>query len=191
MKVVSVFDGCGCARQALKNIKAKVNRYYASEIDKYAIKVTTKNHPDVIQVGDINKLKGKDFKNIDLLIGGFQCQSFSFGGSQQGFIDPRGQLFFEYVRLLKEIKPKYFLAENVVMKQEYQDIISDKLGVKPVKINSNLVTAQNRKRLYWSNFSISQPKDRGITFGQIRLQGVPKSEGKYYNKTNWDLIKRF
>lgn len=190
MKVLSLFDGCACAMQALKNINVKVDKYYASEIDEYAIKVAMANHPEIIQVGNVELIKGKQYKNIDLLVGGSPCQGFSMVGKQLNFKDPRSKLFFEYVRVLKESKPKHFLLENVVMKQEYQDVISKHLGVQPIEINSNLVTAQNRRRLYWANFPIKHPKDLGITFGSVRLKGVPVKGGKYFNKTNYELIER-
>lgn len=148
-------------------------KYYASEIDPYAIQITQKNHPETIQLGDIQKIKGKDMLRIDLFIGGSPCQGFSFAGKQLNFKDTRSVLFFEYVRLLKECKPKYFLLENVKMKQEFQDIISEQLGVKPILLNSNLVSAQTRKRLYWTNIpGIGQPEDKGIYLKDI-LQDLP------------------
>ena len=141
----------------------KYDNYYASEIDKHAIKVTQINYPNTIQLGDITKIKGKDLPKIDLLIGGSPCQGFSFAGNKLNFKDPRSKLFFEYVRILKECNPKYFLLENVKMKKESQDIISENMNVEPIEINSSLVSAQNRKRLYWTNVpNITQPKDKGI-----------------------------
>jgi len=148
-------------------------KYYASEIDKYAIKITQKNHPNTIQLGDIQKIKGKDLPRIDLFMGGSPCQGFSFAGKHLNFKDPRSILLFEYVRLIEECKPKYFLLENVKMKQEFQDIISEKLGVKPILINSNLLSAQNRKRLYWTNIpGLEQPEDKEIYLKNI-LQDLP------------------
>jgi len=150
-----------------------VDNYYASEIDTNAIKVTQHNYPNTIQLGDITKIKGIDLPKIDLLIGGSPCQGFSFAGKQLNFEDPRSKLFFEYARLLKEIQPKYFLLENVKMKKEYQDVISEHLGVEPIKINSALVSAQKRERLYWTNIpNITQPEDKGIVLKDIIEEGV-------------------
>jgi len=156
MNVLSLFDGISCGQVALHRAGIEVDKYYASEIEKYAIQITQKNYPNTIQLGDVTQIKG--IKDIDLLIGGSPCQGFSKAGKQLNFVDPRSRLFFEYVRILNEVKPKYFLLENVIMKQEYQDIISKYLGVEPIEINSALVTAQNRKRLYWTNIpGIQQP----------------------------------
>lgn len=149
MVVLSLFDGISGGQLALQRAGIKVDKYYASEIDKYAIQITQKNFPGTVQLGDVTKIKGTDLPKIDLCIGGSPCQGFSFAGKQLNFDDPRSKLFFEFVRLLKECKPKYFLLENVKMKKEYQDVITEHLGVEPVKINSNLLSAQNRKRLYW------------------------------------------
>ena len=150
MNVLSLFDGMSCGRIALERAGIKVDKYYASEIDKYAITITKKNFPNTIHIGDVTKIKAEDLEPIDLLMGGSPCQGFSFAGRQLNFDDPRSALFFEFVRLLKECKPKYFLLENVRMKKEYQDVITEHLGVEPIMINSALVSAQNRKRLYWT-----------------------------------------
>ena len=166
--VLSLFDGMSCGQIALEKIGAKVDKYFASEIDKHAIKVTQTNYPETIQLGDILNVKADDLPKIDLLMGGSPCQGFSFAGKQLNFNDPRSKLFFEYVRILKETKPKYFLLENVRMKKEYQDIISKYLGVEPIMINSNLVSAQNRKRYYWTNIqNIEQPTNKGILLKDI------------------------
>ena len=167
IKVLSLFDGMSCGQIALNRCGIKINKYYASEIDKHAIKVTQHNFPNTIQVGDVKEVNGSEYQDIDLLIGGSPCQGFSFSGKQLNFEDPRSKLFFEFVRLLKEIKPKYFLLENVKMKKEYQDVISRYLGIEPVVINSSLVSAQNRVRLYWANFEITQPDDKGINLEDI------------------------
>jgi len=160
--VLSLFDGMSCGQLALQRAGFKVDIYLASEIDKYAKQVTRKNFPRTIQLGDVCDVKGENLPPIDILLGGSPCQGFSFAGKQLNFEDPRSALFFEYVRILKETKPKYFLLENVRMKQEYQDVISEHLGVKPVMINSSLVSAQNRVRLYWTNIpGIEQPSDKG------------------------------
>ena len=153
MNVLSLFDGMSCGQIALNKADINIDNYYASEIDEYAIKVTQKNYPNTIQLGSVVDVKGTDLPKIDLLIGGSPCQGFSFAGKQLNFEDERSKLFFEYVRILKETKPKYFLLENVRMKKEYQDVISSALGVEPILINSNLVSAQERKRLYWTNIS--------------------------------------
>lgn len=172
MNVLSLFDGISCGQVALERAGIKVDKYFASEIDKHAIQVTQKNYPDTIQLGDVTQVKGKDLPRIDLLIGGSPCQGFSFAGKQLNFIDPRSRLFFEYVRLLNEVKPKYFLLENVKMKKEYQDVISRYMGAEPIEINSSLVSAQNRKRLYWTNIPcVAQPKDKGIILGDILVEG--------------------
>ena len=148
-------------------------KYYASEIDKYAIQIAQKNHPNTVQLGDIKNIKGSDLPKIGLMIGGSPCQGFSFAGKHLNFKDTRSILFFEYVRLVKECKPLFFLLENVKMKQEFQDVISEQLGVKPILINSNLVSAQTRKRLYWTNIpGIKTPEDLGIMLKDI-LQDLP------------------
>lgn len=167
INVLSLFDGISCGQVALNNAGIKVNNYFASEIDKHAIRVTQSNYPNTKQIGDVTKVKANDLPSIDLLMGGSPCQGFSFSGKQLNFEDPRSKLFFEFVRLIKEVKPKYWLLENVVMKQEYQDVISKHLGVEPVKLNSSLTSAQNRVRLYWANFDITEPTDRGIKLEDI------------------------
>jgi DNA-cytosine methyltransferase len=178
IKVLSGFDGISCARVALERAGYEIEEYYASELDKYAMKVTIANYPDTKQIGDISKVKGSDFSWIDFFCGGSPCQGFSFAGKQLNFDDPRSRLLFEFVRILNELKainPDIkFLLENVKMKKEYQDIISNLLGVQPIEINSALVSAQNRKRLYWTNIGaggglIMQPEDRGILLKDIVL----------------------
>ncbi len=149
MNVLSLFDGMSCGRIALDKLGIKPDNYFAYEIDKYAIKVAKANYPDIQHLGDVQDWAMHDLPKIDLLLGGSPCQGFSFAGKQLNFKDPRSKLFFTYVDILKAYKPKYFLLENVKMKKEYQDIISQHLGVEPIEINSNLVSAQNRRRLYW------------------------------------------
>lgn len=193
MTVLSLFDGMSCGQIALRELGIKVDRYYASEINKHAIKQTQLNFPDTIQLGDVRNVHAKDLPKIDLLIGGSPCQGFSFAGKQLNFNDPRSALFFEFVRILNEcceINPDLlFMLENVRMKREYEQVISDTLGIKPVMINSALVSAQNRVRLYWSNIrtapdglfeiktDIPQPKDRGLFLHDILEVEVDK---KYY-----------
>ena len=172
MNVLSLFDGLSCGQIALNRLGIKYDNYYASEIDKHAIKVTQHNYPNTIQLGDITQLKGSDLPKIDLLFGGSPCQGFSESGKKLNFDDPRSALFFEFVRLLKETNPTYFLLENVKMKQEWQDIISEHLGVKPIYINSRLVSAQERKRLYWTNIpGITQPEDKNVSFSDVAGDG--------------------
>jgi len=176
MNVLSLFDGMSCGQIALNRIGVKVKNYHASEIDKYAIKVTQANYPETIQLGDVTRWRDWDinWSSIDLLIGGSPCQGFSFAGKQLAFDDPRSKLFFVYVDILNHIRAKNpkvkFLLENVKMKKEYLTIISEQLGVEPVFINSALVSAQNRQRYYWCNWDVSQPEDRGIVLADI-LEG--------------------
>ena len=166
--VLSLFDGMSCGQIALNRAGIKYDKYFASEVDKYVIEVTQKNYPNTIQIGDVCKVKGSDLPKIDLLIGGSPCQGFSTAGKNLNFNDPRSKLFFEYVRLLKECKPKYFLLENVIMNSRNKNIITSYLNVEPIKINSVLVSAQNRIRLYWTNISgIKQPEDKGILLKDI------------------------
>lgn len=168
INVLSLFDGLSAGQVALQRAGIRYNKYFACEIDKYASKVTGHNFPDTIHLGDVSKVRGQDLPNIDLLIGGSPCQGFSFLGKQLNFEDPRSILFFEFVRLLKETKPTYFLLENVKMKQVYQDVITEALGVAPIEINSSLVSAQDRSRLYWTNIpNVEQPKDRNILLKDI------------------------
>jgi len=158
MNVLSLFDGMSCGQLALQRANVSVDNYYACEIDKYAIQITQKNFPNTIQLGDVTKVaddfeyaKGENakIKNIDLLMGGSPCQGFSFAGEQLAFNDPRSKLFFEFVRIMKDVQPRYVLLENVRMKQEFQDIISAWMGFQPQALNSSKVSAQNRYRLYW------------------------------------------
>lgn len=153
--VLSLFDGISCGQVALERAGIKVDTYYAAEIDKYAIQITQKNYPKTIQIGDVNGIDFTTYRGkINLLMGGSPCQGFSFAGKQLNFNDSRSKLFFEFVRLLEKTQPKYFLLENVKMKKEYQDIITKHLGVNPVIINSSWFSAQDRKRLYWTNMPI-------------------------------------
>lgn len=172
--VLSLFDGISCGQIALERAGIKYDSYYASEIDKYAIQITQNNYSNTIQIGDVCDVKALDLPKIDLLIGGSPCQGFSNSGKGLNFEDPRSKLFFEYVRLLKECKPKYFLLENVNMKKIWIDIISSYLEMKPIKINSALVSAQNRVRLYWTNIpNIKQPEDKKIYLKDIKVGCCP------------------
>jgi DNA-cytosine methyltransferase len=177
MKVLSLFDGMSCGMIALDRLGIKVDTYYASEVDKYAIEVSQNNYPEIIQIGDVCNIKAEDYQDIDLILAGSPCQGFSFAGKQLAFDDPRSSLFFEFVRLLKKIKPKYFLLENVNMKKEFLDVISEQVsscypelpfGIERIKINSALVSAQNRVRWYWTNIpGVDQPEQRGIVLRDI------------------------
>ena len=172
MNVLSLFDGISCGQVALKNAGIKVDNFYASEIDKYTIKITQNQHPNTNQLGDIQDWRDWDLPPIDLIMGGSPCQGFSFAGKQLNFEDSRSKLFFDFVDIVKHYKPKYFLLENVKMKKEYQNVITNLLGVEPILINSALVSAQNRNRLYWTNIpNISQPNDEGILLKDILVSG--------------------
>lgn len=162
MNVLSLFDGMSCGQIALNKIGIKYDNYYASEIDKYAIKVTQDNFPNTQQLGDICELDTSKLPKIDLLYGGSPCQSFSNAGNGSGF-DGKSGLFWEYVRVLKEVKPKYFLLENVVMKKEWEDVITDALGTTPIKIDSKVISGCKRPRLYWTNIpNITQPSEKNV-----------------------------
>jgi len=172
---------------ALKRAWIQVDTYMAAEIDKYAIQISKKNFPEIIQLWDINNRRERDIWEIDMIIGGSPCQWFSYAGKQLAFDDPRSKLFFVMVDIIKHYKPKYFLLENVKMKKEYQDIITEYMWVSPILINSSLVSAQNRNRLYWvwelqnswnyKQTQIDQPSDRWILLNDILLDIV---EDKYY-----------
>ena len=185
MQVLSLFDGMSCGQIALQKAGVKVDQYYASEIDKYAIKVAKANYPDMIHLGDVTQVMSKYLPKIDLLIGGSPCQGFSFAGKQLNFEDPRSRLFFEYIHLLNKLKPKYFLLENVRMKQESQDIITRYMGVDPVMINSSTVSAQNRKRLYWTNIPFDVPKDKNILLKDILEDGVTDRDKSHCLDANY------
>lgn len=201
MNILSLFDGMSCGQIALNRVGIKYDNYFASEIDKHAIKVTQHNYPNTVQLGSVVDVKGEDLPKIDLMFGGSPCQSFSFAGKRNGmstvdnieittleqYLDLKkygfefnGQsyLFWEYVRILHEVKPKYFLLENVKMAKKWKDVISKTLGTQPIEINSNLVSAQNRQRLYWTNIpNITQIPDKNIFLNDILEYDVPK---KYF-----------
>jgi DNA-cytosine methyltransferase len=172
MNVLSLFNGSSGGMMALEDLGIKVDNYFSSEIDKYANQVSQFLYPQIQQMGDIHFVNADCLPKIDLVLGGSPCQGFSFAGKQLNFNDPRSKLFFEYVRILNEVKkvnPNVkFLLENVRMKKEYLDAISELLGEKPVLINSSLVSAQNRQRYYWTNIdNISQPKDKKILLKDV------------------------
>lgn len=185
MNVLSLFDGMSCGQQALERAGIKVDNYYAAEIKPHAIKLTQHNYPNTIQIGDVTKVFAKDLPKIDLLIGGSPCQDFSSANKEKkGLEGIKSGLFYEYLRLLKETNPKYFLLENVAMDDKSYSIISHLLGTFPVDINSELVSAQLRQRSYWTNIGpveqdlfgmkyckIPQPKDKKISFQSILENG--------------------
>ena len=219
--VLSLFDGCSGGQQALERVGIKVDKYFASEIDKYAIKVTQSNFPNTIQLGDVTNVFAKDLPKIDLLIGGSPCQSFSFAGKRKGmstkceteiltlehYLDLKNQgfefegqsyLFWEYMRILRDIQKinpdVKFLLENVEMGEKWEKVLSKAIGVNGIHINSALVSAQNRKRIYWTNIGmipgglfgdlvsiIEQPKDKGILLKDILETEVDE---KYFLREN-------
>ena len=224
MNVLSLFDGMSCGQQALERAEIKVDKYFASEIDKYAIQVTMANYPKTIQLGSVVNVNGKDLPKIDLLIGGSPCQSFSFAGKRKGMstkdeqeiltlehylqlkeegfeFEGQSYLFWEYMRLLNEVNPTYFLLENVMMGEKWEKILSKAIGVKPIMINSALLSAQNRQRLYWTNIglepqglfgdletTVEQPKDKGILLKDILEQNV--SDKYFLTEKGVDKINR-
>lgn len=183
MNVLSLFDGISCGRLALKRAGITVDKYYASEIEPCAIKITQKNYPDTIQLGDVTKWRewDIDWSKIDLLIGGSPCQGFSSAGKLLNFDDSRSKLFFEYVDILNHIKqfnPNVkFLLENVKMKKEWQDVISNYLGVQPIEIDSEIITPMRRKRNYWTNFDVLPIIPKNTTLKDVLDDFVDE---KYY-----------
>lgn len=176
MNVLSLFDGMSCGRIALERAGIHVDDYFSSEIDNHALKVADANWPcdTPNRLGDVTKIDASKLPKIDLLIGGSPCQGFSFAGKQLNFEDPRSKLFFEFVRLLKECKPKYFMLENVGMKVEFQNVITQMLGAEPIEINSRSFSAQSRKRVYWTNIEFNRdvPKCSGIFLKDILESGT-------------------
>lgn len=177
MNVLSLFDGISTGRLALQKAGIKVDAYYASEINENAIKISEKNWPDIIRLGDVTKLDVDALPQIDLIIGGSPCQGFSRNGNCLNFEDPRSKLFFYFAEILEKVRAKNpgvkFLLENVIMKKEWRDVISNTLGVQPVEINSGLVSAQNRPRQYWTNIEgVELPKDQGVKLLDV-LEDIP------------------
>lgn len=186
MRVLSLFDGISCGQLALHRAGVPVTAYFASEVDKHAIAVTQRNWPNTVQLGDVRNVHPEQVGPIDILIGGSPCQGFSIAGKGLGFDDPRSQLFFEYVRLLGALKPRWFLLENVRMKQHDQNIITALLGVAPVKINSADFSAQNRERLYWTNIPVAPWVDRGILLADIlEIEGDVDRDKSYCIDANY------
>jgi DNA (cytosine-5)-methyltransferase 3A len=197
MNILSLFDGISCGRVALERAEIEAENYFASEIDEYAIKISRRNYPEIQQIGNVLNVDATKLPQIDLLLAGSPCQGFSFAGKQLAFDDPRSKLFFEFVRILKECNPKYFILENVKMKKEWLDIITEHVGVEPILINSSLVSAQSRQRYYWTNIpNVGLPHDpeaeqlvlldildidvREIYWANEKLRGLYKG-GKYLN----------
>ena len=178
MNILSLFDGISCGRVALERAGVKVDNYFASEIDEYAIKMSRFNHDDVQQIGNVLNIDETALPQIDLIMGGSPCQGFSFAGKGLAFDDPRSRLFFEFVDLIDRCKPKYFLLENVRMKKEFLDIITEYLEVEPILINSSLVSAQSRQRYYWTNIpNVGPPEDTCSDMLQDILE--PRPSRKY------------
>lgn len=182
MNVLSLFDGISCGQVALNRAEIPYENYYASEIDKRAIKVTQTHFPNTKQLGDVTQIVSNNLPKIDLLIGGSPCQGFSFAGKQLNFDDPRSKLFFEYVKLKNELNPEYFLLENVRMKKESLDIISEHLQVEPIFIDSKDFSAQQRQRWYWTNIPILDYSKSKITWKDIEEKGEHLKKYKV-NKT--------
>jgi len=197
MKVLSLFDGISCARVALERAGIPVETYYASEIDKYAIQVSHKNYPDIQNLGSVVGLDVLPTE-IDLLVGGSPCQDLSIAKKDRKGLDgERSGLFWEYVRILKEVEPKYFILENVAsMPKEAKDLITKEMGVEPIMIDASLVSAQSRKRLFWTNIpKVTLPEDRGIILKDIienadtdRLKSYC-IDASYYKGANWKQYK--
>ncbi len=195
MNILSLFDGISCGRVALERAGIPVTNYYAAEIDKYAIQVAQKNYPDTVQLGSVVGLMPPG--NIDILMGGSPCQGFSFAGKQLAFDDPRSKLFFEWVRIWQKCKPTWWLLENVKMKKEHEQVINNILGCKPLRINSALVSAQNRERLYWTNIPVNaMPEDKGILLKDILEDGAVgcikwqnKKDGAVYTESKGAALR--
>ena len=200
MIVLSLCDGISCGQEALKQLGINIEKYFASETDKYCIKITQKNFPNTIQIGDIKDVyykngvlywKGGSFSGkIDLLIAGTPCQDLSsFKLKGEGLNGKESGLFWHFVRLLQEIKPTYFLFENVKMKKEWRDIITKELKIEPIKINSSNFSAQNRVRLYWTNIPQSSWKVKDVQFSEI-IEDLPFKEIPKCFFTKWGDKKR-
>lgn len=188
MNVLSLFDGISSGQVALKRAGIKVNTYFASEIDKNAIKVTQHNFPSTIQLGDVVTVDPKKLPRIDIILAGSPCQGFSRCGKRKNFNNNRSCLYFEFIRLLRELKPRYWLLENVKVNNAVHERISSELGVQPLEINSALVSAQTRIRLYWTNIPHATiPEDRGILLGHViehpNNKRYTNNKGYVYPKT--------
>lgn len=195
MIILNLFSGMGCDLMAHSRTNLPpITKVYHADIDKYSVAVDKFLHPEVIQLGDVTKIKGSDIGHVDLLLGGSPCQGFSFSGKQLAFDDPRSKLFFEFVRILeelREINPKiHFLLENVRMKKEFRDVITQYLGVHPIDLDSALDSAQSRKRLYWASWGIMPQMDKGIALKDILQTRQEIEETYYYAKKSIDYMGR-
>ena len=195
--VLSLFDGLACGYQALKEAGVSLGNYYASEIDKYAISVAMKNHPDIIELGDVTKWRewNIDWGSIDLLIGGSPCQGFSNAGQKLNFEDPRSKLifcFFDILNHIRSVNPDVkFLLETVRMKKDWKAVIDEKMGVGGVRINSNLFSAQNRDRIYWTNLKIGElPASNELTLPDILEEGADENDKLYLSKKHLAGFRR-
>lgn len=196
MIVLSLFDGMACGYAALKRAGIYVEKYYASEIDPWAIKIAKKNHPNIVHLGDVTRWREWSIPQPDLIIGGSPCQGFSFAGKQLAFDDPRSKLFFDMIDIIDHFNPKFRFLENVKMKKEFLDIITKYMACEPHFINSALVSAQNRQRYYWYNWEAPDPVDRGILLADILEQTgqfLSEKELNYMNRpvkdgrNHWDF----
>lgn len=200
MRILSLFDGISCAQVALGKVGISIDKYYASEIDKYAIQITQKNHPDTIQVGDVCQVKASDFSDIDLIIGGSPCTNLSRAGDKCGVEGKESKLFFEFVRLLKEINPKYFILENVAsMYDTEKNIMSSFVGTEPIMIDAGIISAQTRRRYFWTNYYVEQPEpknfvlsdvleDRSLSTDITERMNL-KKEGTLAYKNAWNFVR--
>lgn len=185
LTVLSLFDGISCGMVALQRAGIEIDKYIAYEIEHNAIEISRKNYPDIIRGGDVTKEDFTKYRGkVDLLIGGSPCQNLCRCGDKKGLDGAESKLFFDYVRALYETEAKWFLLENnATMTKENQDIITEIMGVEPIYINSNLLTAQDRKRLYWTNIpGIEQPEDRGLTLKDIVQPVEEKKEYECYKR---------
>lgn len=186
MIVLSLFDGMACGYEALKRANIKVTKYYASEIDPYAIQIAKKNHPDIVHLGDVEGWLDWCIEPPDLIIGGSPCQGFSYAGKGLAFDDPRSRLFFTMMDIIDDYKPRFRLLENVKMKKEYLDIISEYMDCgEPHFINSALVSAQNRQRYYWYNWDAPDPEDKNVLLKDITEHGVVDRDKSYCIDANY------
>jgi DNA (cytosine-5)-methyltransferase 3A len=195
MIILNLFSGVGSDIMAWERTDLPpLTKVYHAEIDPFALSVDRFLHPQVIQLGDVQNVKGADLGHVDLILAGSPCQGFSFSGKQLAFDDPRSKLFFEFVRILnelREINPKInFFLENVKMKKEFRDVITDQLGVHPIELNSALDSAQNRKRLYWASWGIMPQIDKGIMLGDILLTRKEIEETHYYGQKSIEYMDR-
>lgn len=188
MNVLSLFDGISCGQIALDRMGIKVDNYFASEIETASIKVTQKNFPNTIQIGDVCAVDAKSLPKIDLLLAGSPCTSLSGVVSNNTGFDGKSKLFFEFLRLLEETKPTYWLLENVEMKQEWEDIITEKVGIKPIHINSDHFSAQSRPRVYWTNIPLNNElPTNDLVLKDVLETNVPE---KYFYKESFEIVNQ-